>query len=198
MTEDAPADDEVVAERLAELNGAVEDLRTELRAPPRGPLGLPRPPTPREVSRFTAEYTIPAAIATLEATARSLELLQAVLRATDPAARESDLRNRAERAGGAVLARLDDALADLQTAVEEGSLPSDPAARDLLADARELSAETRDALTDERAGATPDRAGDGTDDRETTVEDELETIKREVDRTPGPEDGGGENDDSQA
>jgi hypothetical protein len=173
-----------VSEEVAELRRTVEELRAELRGPPRGPLGLPRPPTPREVARFTAEYGIPTAVATLEATVRSLELLQAALRAADPGgrdgARRPAMRDRAERAGGAVLDRLDAALADLEEAVEEGGLPTNPAARELLLDARELSRETRDALA---ASGESDPGGDaGT---EVDVEEELETIRDQVDEEGG-------------
>jgi hypothetical protein len=168
-----------VIEEVEELRRTVEELRAELRGPPRGPLGLPRPPTPREVARFTAEYGIPTAVATLEATVRSLELLQAALRAADPGGGDGvpgpAMRDRAERAGGAVLDRLDAALADLEAAVEEGGLPTNPAARELLLDARELTRETRDALA--AGGATESDGAPGT---EVDVEEELETIREQV------------------
>ncbi|MFB6218683.1 MAG: hypothetical protein ABEH77_05815 [Halobacteriaceae archaeon] len=171
MTDDGPTDEELAA-RVEELSEAVEQLRAEFATPPRGPLGLPRPPTPREVARFTADYTIPAAVASLEAAARALELLQAVLRAAEEGSRA---RGRAERAGEAVLDRLDDALAELQAAIEGSDLPPDPAARELLEEARRLSRETGESLADAEA------AEEQSDDESSVdVEEELETIRREV------------------
>lgn len=180
--EPTPAD---LATRLEELNDAVEALREELR--PRGPFGLPRPPTPREAARLTADYGIPAAVAGLEAAARSLELLQAALRAADP--EREDLPGGAASAGGAVLDRLDEALADLEAALE-GSEPPTPAARDLLAEARELNARVRETV-DGAESVDPgprDRPADGD-----AIEEELESIKRDLD---ADEDGDAEADDS--
>ena len=59
-----------LAEVTAELSETLESLRAELQEPPEGPLGLPRPPTPRELLRFTEQYTIPTTIALLEAAIR--------------------------------------------------------------------------------------------------------------------------------
>lgn len=174
MTDEEATED--LAARLEELNATVEELRAEV--PRRGPFGLPRPPTPRELARFTADYTIPAAIASLEATARTLELLQAALRAADEGTRA---RGRAEQAGEAVLDRLDDALADLQTAIEGSGLPADPAARELLVEARELSDQTRTALEGTDAGTDVPQEGEESSEASTVdVEEELETIRREV------------------
>jgi hypothetical protein len=170
MSEEEPTAEEL-AERVEELQATVEELRAEL--PPRGPLGLPRPPTPREVTRFTADYTIPAAIASLEAAVRTLELLQALLRAADPG---STARGRAERTGRAVLEQVEDALAELQAAIEGSGLPADPAARELLSEARALSDRTRAALAETEATTEPE-SDDGTS---VDVEEELETIRREV------------------
>lgn len=153
-------DDEDLAERVAELETTLEDLRDGLAepSPPRGPFGLPRPPTPRELLRFTEQHAIPTAIAVLEANVRALKLLQGALRLTDPerAAREEagEARTRAERVGRTALDRLDGALADLQSEFEDGGIPADGEARDVLRDARALSAEIRDRLaTDGEPGS---------------------------------------------
>lgn len=180
---------EELAARLDELRDAVEDLQQELQ--PRGPFGLPRPPTPREAAQFTAEYGIPAAIATLEATVRSLELLQAALRAADPG--RGDLPD-AEATGEAVLEGLDRALADLQATLEDR--PPNAAAGDLLAEVRRLNGEIRESLDDAREASRPagPENGDDTGRQATDVEDELETIRREVGDGTDTEDDGADDD----
>lgn len=208
---------------VRELTATLEELRSELRDPPArtGPLGLPRPPSPGELLRFTEQYTIPALISLLEANVRLLELLAAALRVADgrPIEATEELadaggRLEAVRAGGregvaaasrATLRRLDDALAELQTAAEGGT-PDDPEVRRLLSRARELrsevderlaKAEAESASADGTTGAVEvdvDGPG-GSDDDETAeeasddvavdVDEELETIRRQVD---GPDD----------
>lgn len=150
--------------RIDELEGTLEELRDEL-GPRRGPGGLPRPPSPREVLRFTDEYAIPAAVAALEANVRALELLQAGIRATDTrrAADETGraLSERASGVGRASLDRLDRALSELESALEGPGMPQNRQARDLLGDARRLNEEIRDRV--ELAGPAADRgSGPGT------------------------------------
>lgn len=147
---DAPDDE--LDERVAQLADVLGELRRELDAePPRGPLGLPRPPTPRELLRFTDEQAIPAAIAVLEANIRALELLRAAIRLSESerAARAGgrDVRERAERASRATLDRLDDALVDVQSELEQAGLPPDDEARTIVQDARDLRAEIRERLS---------------------------------------------------
>ncbi|PSP82046.1 hypothetical protein BRC88_00835 [Halobacteriales archaeon QS_4_69_225] len=210
---------------VRELTATLEELRSELRDPPArtGPLGLPRPPSPGELLRFTEQYTIPALISLLEANVRLLELLAAALRVADgrPIEATEELadaggRLEAVRAGGregvaaasrATLRRLDDALAELQTAAEGGT-PDDPEVRRLLSRARELRSEVDERLAKAEAEAESASADgttgavevdvdgpDGSDDDETDeqasddvavdVDEELETIRRQVD---GPDD----------
>ncbi|MFB6174209.1 MAG: hypothetical protein ABEI39_06160 [Halobacteriales archaeon] len=152
--------------RIEELEGTLREVRDDLRDPPRGPLGLPRPPTPREALRFADEYAIPAAIAILEANLRTLELLQGALRT---ARRGEDSRERVEGIGREAADRIEAALADLQEALQASDLPSDPEARELLAEARELNAELREELETIDGG---EAAGD--------VDEELESIREEV------------------
>ena len=84
-------------ERFAELETQVEELRREI-GPPRGPLGLPRPPSPGELLRFADEHAIPTTIAILEANVRALEALReaiGLLRRVE----DRDLQNRAASLG---------------------------------------------------------------------------------------------------
>ena len=215
---------------VRELTATLEELQSELRDPPArtGPLGLPRPPSPGELLRLTEQYTIPALISLLEANVRLLELLAAALRVADGRPIEAtekltDAGGRLEavRAGGregvaaasrATLRRLDDALAELQTAAEGGT-PDDPEVRQLLSRARELrsevderlaKAEAESASAEETTGAVevdvdgPGGSDDDETDEETSddvdldVDEELETIRRQVD---GPDDGDDADDD---
>ena len=191
-------DEQELAERVAELERNLRELRSELARPPRGPLGLPRPPSPREFARVTREYTIPMAIAALEANIRLLELLREVLVLLDPEAAAGDAgRRSADRTralGAAALGRLDGVLAELQRALVEGALPDDPQARTIVADARRLRTEIEERLAEagsnvERDG--PEAEGDervevGADATRVDVERELRSIRDEVDRTDAP------------
>lgn len=157
-----------LAATVDELAGTLESLRTELREPPRGPLGLPRPPTPREFLRFTERFAIPATISLLEASIRTLELLAAAIRVADgrPLDGESAVRREAAAAGTDRLAAasrrtlgaLDDALAELQSAAGGGEAES-PELQRLLSEARELREEVDDRLAESTA-AGADTAGD--------------------------------------
>ena len=191
--------------RLAdELSATLDDLRDELereRGPPRGPLGLPRPPTPRELVRFTDEYTIPTLIAVLEANIRLLEALQGAIRLarTGQAAGEQgrEMRALTEELGRDGLDRLDDVLVDLQDALD--GRPENPEARTLLDDARALRheiddrlAETgdgrrpnatrpRDVADDERDDVGPAATDDPDESVAIDVDSELDSIRDEVD-----------------
>ena len=165
---DADRDREM--ERLAgELSTTLADLRDELdRAsePPRGPLGLPRPPTPGEVLRFTDELAIPAVIAILEANIRALEAFQGALRLAragdEVRGRSREARARTETLSRGALDRLDDALVDLQGALE--GRPENPEASTLLDDARALRTEIDDRLRE--AERRSDRRTPSRDDRD--------------------------------
>jgi hypothetical protein len=56
---DGPDDVGVSEERVAELEERIEELSEELRSPPEGPFGLPRPPTPGELLAFVDDHAIP-------------------------------------------------------------------------------------------------------------------------------------------
>lgn len=196
-----------LAEATAELSETLESLRSELREPPEGPLGLPRPPTPGELLQFTEQYTIPATIALLEAAIRSLELLAAALRVADgrpiDAVSEGSRttlsaagRSRIAATSRETLGTLDDALADLQSAARGDS--SNPEVQRLLEEARDLGSEVDDRLaeaTDDAETPARERAErpDDADDRGTEIEidvdEELASIKRTVDETDAADDG---------
>ena len=170
---------------LSELVGTLQDLQTEVE--PRTERGRPRPPTPGELLRFTSDVTIPAAILVLKTNIEALKLLRRALRLADgrPATASSGggVQERATQLSLATLARLDDALADLQGAVE--GRPPDAEARELLTEAREL----RTALAEQLAES---EAGDGTDadaveatDVPVDVDAELRSIKDDIDDVSG-------------
>ncbi|WP_049899931.1 DUF7547 family protein [Halococcus agarilyticus] len=193
-------------ERLAgDLSTTLDDLRDELegeRGPPRGPLGLPRPPTPGELVRFTDEYTIPTLIAVLEANIRLLEALQGAIRLARTGERGREMRALTGELGRDGLDRLDDVLVDLQDALD--GRPENPEARTLLDDARALRHEIDDRLAEAGNGRRPDATrprdtADGerddvdpeaTDDSDEgvaiDVDSELDSIRDEVD---GDDDG---------
>ena len=156
-----------LAEATAELSETLESLRAELESPPEGPLGFPRPPRPRELLRLTEQYTIPATVALLEAAIRSLELLAAALRVADgrPIEAASGAGRSGTPAGDRIAAtsretlrRLDDALAELQSAARGD--PSNPEMRRLLDEARDLRSEVDDRLSEAIEGSGP-RPGRG-------------------------------------
>ena len=164
---DSPDDD--LAERVAALEETLEDLQSTLQ-PRSGPFGLPPPPDPGDVLRFTDEYAIPTAIAVLKANVRALELVQALLRAARGAPRRDDARDRATSLGRATVDRIDRAVDEIGAALEDADLPRNAEARSLLADARALNEDVRDALAaeerDEVAGA---RDGNGAIDSDGRV-----------------------------
>lgn len=181
-----------------ELSGLLWELRAELRRPPRGPMGLPRPPTPRELLSFTERRTIPATIAVLEANIRALELLADAIRMVERSDSAADraagmdtrdrTRSRATATGRSALGRLETTLDDLQDALE--GEPAGPETRRLLEEARALREEIderlREAADRSRRGAPPgtrsrtDPSTAGGHEIPVDVEDELESIRRDL------------------
>lgn len=181
---DRPQDD--LDTRLDELEETLDALREELR-PRRGPLGMPRPPSPREVLRFADEYAIPAGIAVLEAQIRTLELLRGAIRAAERDDGDATARDRTVAASRGTLDRLDDALSDLASAFEDSDLPRSADARRLLSEARDLNAEIEG-----RIAAIERETGSGVDEGEAIeidVEAELDQIRDEIE-DEGDGDGG--------
>lgn len=153
-----------LAPLIAELTGTLRELESEFE--PRTENGLPRPPSPRELMRFTSDVAIPGAILILRTNVEALKLLQRALRMADgrsPTTGTSGgaVRERAEQLSQVSLSRLDGALSDLQAAVE-GS-PQDDAARELLAEARELRADVQSRLEDRAADRTDAASPEGDD-----------------------------------
>ncbi|MFB6136472.1 MAG: hypothetical protein ABEJ04_06900 [Halobacteriaceae archaeon] len=171
---------EDLRERVAELESALAELQSRVGGPSRGPRGLPRPPTPGELRRLTADYTIPALVATLEAQIRALELLRELLHATDPA-RSSGARDRVAELGEDALGGVADVLDDLERVLAAEETPADPEARELLSEARRLRGEIRDRLAEVPAERARERERERERGTEIDVEAELETIKEELD-----------------
>ncbi len=184
--------DDDLEERVDELQRSLEELRREIGPrPPRGPGGLPRPPTPGELVRFADRQAIPTAIAVLEANVRALELLQGALRLADTgrvAGEEAErTRERAESLSRRSLDRLDDVLEDLQEATRADTLPSSGDERDILREARDLREEIAERIGEaerdrtrtggSRSGPESSTADGGV---EIDVEDELDSIRAEL------------------
>jgi hypothetical protein len=184
------ADDDLDA-LVADLVGVLRELERSFE--PETVAGIPRPPTPREMARFTSEVAIPGAILVLRTNIEALRLLQRTLRMADGRASQdrvtaSAVGARARSVSQMTLSRLDDALTDLQAAVE--GRPEDDDARELLDRARDLRDEV-----DARLAAADEEVGGGRDDVPVDVEAELQSIKRTVEdeaasRDPNSGDGG--------
>lgn len=186
--------DDELAERVAELESTLRELRTELRPGERrrGPFGLPSPPSPRELLTFTNEFAIPTAIAVLEANIRLLEMLHRVLqvgeRSPSSAIGRSDESGPVGRVTRDTFTALDESLTELQTALEEGSLPREGAAREIIQDARRINSEIVDDLqaSERTSEGELERSTDDIDEVadagvEIDISSELQSIKDEVD-----------------
>jgi hypothetical protein len=173
-------------EELVALLSDLERTLTELQATIGPDADRRRPPTPGEILRFTEQYTLPTAIALLEATVRSLELLRALLRLADPKREGSSGGTTDRRADTPDLADVRSAFADLQTALARPDPPTDSEAGSILAEARDLTAEIEEHLAESggsRRDGSADAAGIGIDvttEGEDDVDAELESIKESV------------------
>ena len=169
---------------LAELVSTLQELQTAVE--PRTERGRPRPPTPEELIRFTSDVTIPAAILVLKTNIEALKLLRRALRLAEgrPATASSGpgVQQRATELSRATLARLDDALSDLQGAIE--GKPPDAEARELLTEAREL----RESLAEQLAESQSPN-GDTAESTEVPVDvdAELQSIKDDIEDVSGDE-----------
>lgn len=171
--------DESLARLAAELARSLRRLQRELE--PRS--GRPRPPTPRELLRFTDEVAIPALVLVLETNVRALRLLQRAIRIAegrDPRGdrtAETAVRERAVAVSRTTLDKLDSALADVQEAIE--GRPPDDEARQLLGEVRELRDDIDDRLAAEAAESDPlDDVDPGVP---VDVDAELKSIKDDLD-----------------
>ncbi|WP_323676765.1 hypothetical protein [Halorubellus sp. PRR65] len=155
-------DDADFAASAEELSTVLQELRDELRRdPPRGPFGLPRPPSPSEVVRFADEVAIPGTIAVLEVNIKLLETVQRAIRIVDTGNRARERADDArDRASGSAerladvsdktLRRLEGSLSDLQSALDDGDLPDEGAAGELLSEARGLRDDVQSRLREAR------------------------------------------------
>lgn len=184
------ARDDAIDDQLADLERQLSELREEIiedAVPPTGPFGLPRPPTPGELFRFTGEHAIPAAISVLDAQIKTLELLEEAIHLIDEGrevkTQGEAARDRAAAASRETLNRLEDALTELQRTIEGNGLPTNPEARAILNDIREVTQEL-----DTPGQSTTWQPTDENDGVEIDVESELDAIKDEVDDGDGDED----------
>ncbi len=201
---DMSTGDDDLGRQVGELVRALREIEREFE--PRTEGGRPRPPSPRELMRFTSDVAIPAAILVLRTNVEALKLLQRALRMADGRSPTTDaggeVRERAERLSRASLSRLDGALADLQDAVE--GRPEDEDARELLEEARRLRSDVEERLAsaegEEESGTDPladgvDDAADEPRDVPVDVDAELRSIKDEFDEDgENGENGDGESD----
>ncbi|MDQ2072180.1 hypothetical protein RBH20_06460 [Haloarcula sp. H-GB4] len=187
------SDDDLTA-LVTDLVTTLQELETEVE--PTTDSGLPRPPTPGELLRFTSDVTIPAVILVLKSNIEALKLLRRALRMaegrpTSTGSASDEVRQRASNLSRATLSRLDGALTDLQQAVE--GTPEDEEARELIQEAQQLRNQIRDRLADESDGGeavNPEQVTDVPVD----VDAELRSIKDDIEG-PGQDDTGTENGD---
>jgi hypothetical protein len=181
------ASDEDLARLAADLARSLRDLQRELEPGERRRL---RPPSPRELLRFTEEVAIPGAILILETNVRALRLLQRAIRLADPDrgitdTRDTAVRNRAVKLSQTTVQKLADVLADVQDAVE--GRPTDDDAERVLQEARSLRDEIDDRLAAEASPDEPDLDPDTA--VPVDVDAELQSIKDDLDGD-GDSDGG--------
>ncbi|GGK65871.1 DUF7547 family protein [Haloarcula sebkhae] len=188
------SDDDLTA-LVTDLVTTLQELETEVE--PTTDSGLPRPPTPGELLRFTSDVTIPAVILILKTNVEALKLLRRALRMaegrpTTTGSASDEVRQRASDLSRATLSRLDGALTDLQQAVE--GRPEDEDARELIQEAQQLRDQIQDRLADEQ-GVSEEVDPDQVTDVPVDVDAELRSIKDEIDgpdrNNDGTENGGG-------
>ena len=187
------SDDDLTA-LITDLVTTLQELETEVE--PTTDSGLPRPPTPGELLRFTSDVTIPAVILILKSNIKALKLLRRALRMADgrptsTGSASDEVRQRASDLSRATLSRLDDALTDLQQAVE--GAPEDEEARELIQEAQQLRDQIRDQLADE-TGERGDSEPAQVTDVPVDVDAELRSIKDDID-SRDETDSGAENGD---
>ncbi|NLV12508.1 DUF7547 family protein [Haloarcula argentinensis] len=182
------SDDDLTA-LVTDLVTTLQELETEVE--PTTDSGLPRPPTPGELLRFTSDVTIPAVILILKTNVEALKLLRRALRMaegrpTTTGSASDEVRQRASDLSRATLSRLDGALTDLQQAVE--GRPEDEDARELIQEAQQLRDQIQDRLADE-PGMSAEVDPDQVTDVPVDVDAELRSIKDEIDGPDRDNDG---------
>lgn len=193
-----------IVERLDQLEDSMRQLRREHRREDRSttrrPLGVPRPPTPRELLEFTDRHAIPATVAFLEANVRALEAAQAALRVArggdEVRERATSVRERSTALSARTVDTLESALDDLARELRDGALPDDTVSRTILEDAQRLTDEIRSELAETRRGSRSREdaaagSGESTTARSridvTEVETELDVLRDEF--GPNSDDG---------
>ena len=166
MSDGSPDPD--VTELLGDLTLELRRLQRELGAERDRPLR-------RDLARFTSEVAIPALILLLKTNIKALELLRRTIRIAegrDPrgGGRNPELRERAERLGQVTLSRLDDALEEVQGAVE--GQPRDERSLELIEEARDIR---------QRIEAELDADDEDPDDVDIDIESELRALKDDLD-----------------
>ncbi|RLM33972.1 hypothetical protein [Haloarcula sp. Atlit-120R] len=182
------SDDDLTA-LITDLVTTLQELETEVE--PTTDSGLPRPPTPGELLRFTSDVTIPAVILVLKTNIEALKLLRRALRMaegrpTSTGSASDEVRQRASELSRATLSRLDGALTDLQQAVE--GTPEDEEARELIQEAQQLRNQIRDRLANE-PGVSDEMHSEQATDVPVDVDAELRSIKDEIDGPDRGDDG---------
>ncbi|EMA24498.1 DUF7547 family protein [Haloarcula argentinensis] len=182
------SDDDLTA-LVTDLVTTLQELETEVE--PTTDSGLPRPPTPGELLRFTSDVTIPAVILILKTNVEALKLLRRALRMaegrpTTTGSASDEVRQRASDLSRATLSRLDGALTDLQQAVE--GRPEDEDARELIQEAQQLRDQIQDRLADE-PGMSEEVDPEEVTDVPVDVDAELRSIKDEIDGPDRDNDG---------
>jgi hypothetical protein len=194
---------ELSEERIAELEARIEDLSKELRAPPEGPFGLPRPRRPGEVLAFVDDHAIPTTIAILEANVRALRALRGaigLLRRTEertPGGRTATgsdqtggLRARTDSVAREAVGELDRAVSNLSNAIEGETLPDNDEAESVLQEIRAVRDDVADALaSDGPTGGTARDPEPSNDDD--TGDDGAEDDGAENDGATDDDDAGG-------
>lgn len=193
-----PGTDADLRRQVSGLIDALEDLQRELEPGDRRRL---RPPTPRELLRFTSEVGIPAAVLVLETNVRVLKLLQRTLRMAageDGSDRPpSQIQDRVASLSRETLDRLDTAFGEIGAAAS--GEPADEEVRRLLDRARDL----RDEVEAELASGSPTDSdlgrplGESSEPVDIDVERELDAIRDQVDED-GPGDDGSDDGDGSA
>ncbi|ARS88714.1 DUF7547 family protein [Natrarchaeobaculum aegyptiacum] len=200
--------DDDLAEAIRELTRTLEEVGEELgadrsRSPLRDPTGsMPRPPlrppTPREFLAFTDEVALPALLAALESSVRTLEAFQRAIRlvrtereARDRVTETADVTSdRATDLRRTTLDHLDTVLAELQRATTEGTLPADDRARELLEEARDLRDDVDDRLRRAAESSDRDRPSGGVqiDVQSGSIDHRSRNQDGEQDAEPEPDD----------
>jgi hypothetical protein len=174
MTDSDGEPGQELSSQVNDLRRTLEELESEVDRD-----SLLRPPTPRELLRFTSEVTIPAILLVLRTNIETLRLLQRTLRLADGRDAPDTIGSRAESIASTALSQLDETLSNLQDAVEGRT--DDSRTQELLDDARGLRGEIEQSL-DDSDGMAGDRRTVDVD-----VDEELRSIKDDLDDDdPGP------------